>query len=490
MENVSDETIIWTANKENGLYRLVLSKDLKSVIKSKNYNGKFLPKGNNVYVDRVNGELIICSRQGLFYYDEIKDRLYRATKLERQLGGHGAYTYIKEDDQKDIWYVKNDMLKLSIYNSRKNAYDRSIEEYRLRNCLIPDFENITVVNEQLALVGTEDGFSLIKYKNHPQTYSNRLQIRKVYLVNGSEVLYGKSYSWAPSSIVIKYEDNSVGFKFSLTNYKSLTPSLFSCRLIGPTHTSWSPYSNIGFKEYSNLSEGNYIFQVRSFSDSNGKMLVDSISFVILPPWYRTWWAYTFYLLLILSAVWYVFYRFKSKMNEQEQVFKKETMLKDQRIDILEEEKLQAELKYKSDELIRSTLNVVRKNEILREIKKEAVNMSQAIKDKSPVELKRMAIRLISQIDNNIEHDNDLEKFQEAFDDVNKDFFKLLCDRYPDLSKKEKILCVYIKMDLLSKEIAPLLNVSVRGVEIGRYRLRKKLNLGERSNLTEFLQNLK
>ncbi len=44
-----------------------------------------------------------------------------------------------------------------------------------------------------------------------------------------------------------------------------------------------------------------------------------------------------------------------------------------------------------------------------------------------------------------------------------------------------------KLNLLSKEIAPLLNISLRGVEISRYRLRKKLGLEEGENLAEFLQ---
>ena len=56
-----------------------------------------------------------------------------------------------------------------------------------------------------------------------------------------------------------------------------------------------------------------------------------------------------------------------------------------------------------------------------------------------------------------------------------------------LNNKEKLLCAYLKMNLLSKEIAPLLNISLRGVEISRYRLRKKLGLEEGANLAEFLQ---
>jgi FixJ family two-component response regulator len=106
-----------------------------------------------------------------------------------------------------------------------------------------------------------------------------------------------------------------------------------------------------------------------------------------------------------------------------------------------------------------------------------------------VSVKRKVVRLINQIDTNIKHDGDLEAFQDSFDAVHHDFFQILNTRYPDLTNKDRVLCAYIKMNLLSKEIAPLLNISVRGVEIRRYRLRKKLGLDEKENLADFLQHL-
>ena len=125
--------------------------------------------------------------------------------------------------------------------------------------------------------------------------------------------------------------------------------------------------------------------------------------------------------------------------------------------------------------------------MLQEIKKEVLGISHAIKEDNLVSLRRKIFRLLGQIDTNIEHDNDLLSFQSSFDSVHHDFFKRLENAYPELSNKDKLLCAYIKMNLLSKEIAPLMNISLRGVEIGRYRLRKKLKLEEGTNLNEFLQ---
>ncbi len=178
-----------------------------------------------------------------------------------------------------------------------------------------------------------------------------------------------------------------------------------------------------------------------------------------------------------------------EMIRQQQEFCEQSALKDEKIDLLRDENLRLELQHKADELIRITLNIMRKNEVLQAIRKEAVGITGAVKEENLVAIRRKVGRLIGQIDSNLEHDNDLERFQTTFDSVHRDFFRTLDQRFPDLNKKDKMLCAYIRMDLLSKEIAPLLHVSVRGVEISRYRLRKKLKLDEKENLAEFLHRI-
>ena len=121
------------------------------------------------------------------------------------------------------------------------------------------------------------------------------------------------------------------------------------------------------------------------------------------------------------------------------------------------------------------------------IKKEVLGISHSINEANLVSLRRKTLRLLGQIETNIEHDDDLQAFQSTFDSVHHDFFRKLEEAYPGLNNKDKLLCAYIKMNLLSKEIAPLMNISLRGVEISRSRLRKKLGLGEGENLPEFLQ---
>lgn len=77
-------------------------------------------------------------------------------------------------------------------------------------------------------------------------------------------------------------------------------------------------------------------------------------------------------------------------------------------------------------------------------------------------------------------------FETNFNELHEDFFKDILKNYPKLTSKDLKLCSYLKMNLTSKEIAPLMGISVRGVEVHRYRLRKKMGLNKKENLTNFL----
>ena len=98
-------------------------------------------------------------------------------------------------------------------------------------------------------------------------------------------------------------------------------------------------------------------------------------------------------------------------------------------------------------------------------------------------------KLISMISENLERDDYWKKFEENFNDVHDSFFKKLTEKYPSISKTDRKLCVFLKMDLSTKEIAQLMNISYRGVEVARYRLRKKLDLDRNDNLVDFLRRL-
>ena len=94
--------------------------------------------------------------------------------------------------------------------------------------------------------------------------------------------------------------------------------------------------------------------------------------------------------------------------------------------------------------------------------------------------------IMNKINAAVKSKDEWKVFETNFNEVHEDFFKDILSEYPKLSGKDLKLCSYLKMNLSSKEIAPLMGISVRGVEVHRYRLRKKMALESDVNLTKFL----
>lgn len=492
---------LWVANKEDGVFRLKLSNDLLTVEERKSYNSKIFPKGYDACLAFLNNEIVIASHYGIWYYNHARDSLEKYGELENMLGGDAPYSYLRVDSFRNIWYVSEGALNMLYYDAAQKVYNRFDNTFFMKDFMIENFENVSLYNPEQAIIGTEEGFSLLKLeKLNPNCRPLSLQVRKVFLTEYRDsLIYGRSYQYNNSPIVIPYSHNSLRIQYSATNYDTSRPSLYSYKLQGfGQEDVWSDYGESNMKEFTGLREGKYVFSVKLMVREDQTPMVTSFSFEILPPWYRTWWSYMIYVSMVILIVFYIYYRIVAsrkrllmqqelELYRQQQEFKKESDLKDYKMNLLKEENLQSELRHKSEELIRTTLNIVRKNEMLMDIKKEVVGISHSISEENLVSLRRKTLRLLGKIETNIEHDDDLQAFQSTFDSVHHDFFKRLEEAYPELNNKEKMLCAYIKMNLLSKEIAPLLNISVRGVEISRYRLRKKLNLEERDNLAEFLQ---
>jgi DNA-binding CsgD family transcriptional regulator len=245
------------------------------------------------------------------------------------------------------------------------------------------------------------------------------------------------------------------------------PCLFSTArpaFRGGFSKQWSDWQTSAEKEFTNLPEGRYTFRVRS--DLNGAEA--TLSFRVAPPWYRSRLAYFLYGLLIISFLWMVERYNRRRLDRQRARLEAEK----------EREILVLEVENQSRELSNAAFNLIRKNEAMQALKDELLA--------SPPDSKTALHKIARRIDEHLESDHDWAVFEESFNRVHDDFFKRLLHEFPELTPGDLRLAAYLKMNLSSKEIAPLLNISIRGVENKRYRLRKKLGLPEDANLAEVI----
>src|SRR5690606_5056682 len=121
-------------------------------------------------------------------------------------------------------------------------------------------------------------------------------------------------------------------------------------------------------------------------------------------------------------------------------------------------------------------NLIKKNEFLTSIKDKLKGSKESMEVRS----------VIKTIDKDISEEDNWNFFKEAFNNADKDFFKKIKSKHPELTSNDLKLCAYLRLNLSSKEIAPLLNISVKSVEIKRYRLRKKMDLPREVNLSDYI----
>ena len=201
--------------------------------------------------------------------------------------------------------------------------------------------------------------------------------------------------------------------------------------------------------------------------------INELEFTIQRPWYLSLVAWICYGLLLAGLTWLSIKIFRIELNRHRQLIEYE----------VRKNKLENELDYKSYELMLTMRYLIRKTEILKELQLQIDSLKKD-SSKYPVKFVREMERIIR---NGL--DSQTEEWKNVMSNLKlsqEGFFRRLKENYPDLTPNDLRLCSYLRMNFTTKEIAHLLNISGRAVEIGRYRLRLKLHLDHHTNLTEFL----
>ncbi|MBC7846474.1 MAG: histidine kinase [Flavobacterium sp.] len=238
----------------------------------------------------------------------------------------------------------------------------------------------------------------------------------------------------------------------------------------------------------NLSSGLHSVVVYKHDGASHDEL-SSFDFKVAQPWYFSFLMILLYSILI-GTVFFLYYKWnklryiqKLKLQEEELKHQNEILemeLKaENELNIQEYEKhiLELELQTKSSEVAGKSLSIAKQSEMIDNIQQILDSEKDFNKLKSEI---KKAIKI------NEVNKHEWEIFETNLNQIHNEFIISLSKKFPNLTPKDIKLCVYLKMNLSSKEIAPMMNISFRGVELHRYRLRKKLNLSQEENLSKFL----
>jgi DNA-binding CsgD family transcriptional regulator len=501
---IDESNIVWTSHPYRGIYRL--DPETKKV---KNYSKEQgLPSPLNNFVFKVKGRIVIATEKGIYEYDAATDR-FKSSQAFKSVFGTRGIRYLNEDATGNIWFVEGKSLGVVDYSASPTI----INFPELNNRILSGFENVYPINAENIFVGSENGFYHINYAK----YKQNIQPLTVYIRNvrsGSDtdsLLFGgynnninNSYNQtATDALDLGYEFNSLHFEYSSPVFEEQSNVEYSYLLKG-FDKGWSEWSKKSEKDYTNLPARKYVFEVKA-RNHNKESGVTAYTFVINPPWYQTVWAYGLYS-LVFAGIFYLLYQMQERRhvlkqqkglqaqqqkNEEEQrqlAYQHQLELErsEKELANLRSEKLLAEVEFKTSELASSALNLVQQKEFLTKVKEELLRLQKSGTDTVEVKEIKKIQRMLTEEDKLNEQ---WQQFSIHFDKVHAGFLSLLKDRYPTINQQELKLCAYLIMNLSSKEIAQLMAISVRGVEVSRYRLRKKLQIPTEMNLFEFLFNI-
>lgn len=485
---------IWISHPYRGIYKILLnSSDEVKLYTEKNG----LPSALNNHVYTIRNRIVITTEKGLYEYHPASDAFRQASFNDPLFAGL-SLRYLKDDDRGNLWFVAGKKIGVA------NPSTQSVIFFpELQGKINSGFEHVFPLDSNNIFIGGDHGF----YHINPGKYFKSRSRPSVIIRNVTarfetdSILYGgfggykDNQSTKPVQLTSQW--NALHFEFC-SPFNSQSENLeYSYRLIG-FDEEWSRWTNKTEKDYTNIPSGNYAFEVKVRNNLLEESVAAAFEVEIRYPWYKTIWAILLYIMLIIFLLYYVFKqqekiiktRQEKRFEEERRKFDEQQRLQSMQYQLQLErsEKVLIQLKNEKleSELASSAMNLVQKTEFLHRIKDEMNKLKKAdTQNIDTGEIKKI-LRGIADEDR---LDEEWEQFSIHFNKVHNNFLLNLKNRFPDLKAHELKLCAYLRMNLSSKEIARLLSISVRGVEINRYRLRKKLQLKPREDLFEFLMNI-
>lgn len=501
---IDDRNTIWTSHPYRGIYKLSLNTP-----KAKLYTqAQGLPSALDNFIFKIRNRVVAATQKGIYEYNYNTDKFEPSAEFSAIFGNRGL-RYLKEDPAGNIWFVEGKSLGVVDFSSSKPVI---IYFPELTGRVLSGFENVYPVNEQNIFVGSENGFYHINYTKYKKNiHPLNVYIRKVKAIasNTDSLLFGgyfagvndNSKQTSASKPSLSYLWNSLHFEYASPIFEAQNNVTYSYYLVG-YDKDWSEWSKKTEKDYTNLSAGTYTFKLKARNHQNNESPVYTYTFAIDPPWYQTLWAEIIYLAAVAYLL-YTFYKYQERKHirdrEKELALQRHKNEEEQRemayrhqlqMEISEKElvklrndKLENEIEFKNSELATAAMTLVQKKEFILKVKEELQRLQKSGQERVETTEIKKVLRLLSE---EKKVNEEWEQFSAHFNRVHGDFLTTMKERYPAINQQELKLSAYLIMNLSSKEIAQLLAISVRGVEISRYRLRKKLQIPTEVNLFEFL----
>ncbi|CAA9201915.1 hypothetical protein FLA105534_03827 [Flavobacterium bizetiae] len=472
---------VYVSHEYKGIFRLKVDQTLSRT--SGFYTYKSPKKGKNASLVKFNNAIYYAYKDGIFKLNQ-NTKQFEKDNLLSSIFEKDEYTSGKliVDNSNKIWLFSKNYIHYFSASKLSNQLKQNVIPIpsSLTNSML-GFENITQISKSTYLIGTTDGYYTLNIED--LSFKN-------YTVFITDITINKQNENLKNVAIqdegeFKSNENNITLNYTVPEYNKYINSEYQYLLEG-FQNDWSEWSTKATVNFKNLAPGKYTFKVRVKYANTILQNTATYTFVVLKPWYLTNLAWFIYFLLMMVLAYFVNKAYRNYYHKQKEKLIEENNLlleikeleNEQQLMKLRNEQLSQDVDNKNRELAVSTMSLNSKNELLAFIKEDLKKTSQ--NDSTNIK------SVISTINKNITEEDSWNVFKEAFDNADKDFLKRIKQLHPLLTPNDLRLCAYLRLNLSSKEIAPLFNISVRSVEIKRYRLRKKMDLQHENGLVEYI----
>jgi len=476
---------VYISHEYKGVFKLHLDSSLRKSGKLKTYSSP--TKGKNASLAKFNGVIYYAYKDGVFRLNPVTSEFSKDIFLSKILNKE-EYTSGKliVDDSNKLWLFTKNYINYFSPGKLSTELKQNIIPIpaSLTNSML-GFENVTQISNSEYLIGTTDGYYTLNIEDlRFNNYNISITAISTNRLNETS---------RPISIAeegeLKYAENNISFSYTIPEYNKYINAEYQYLLEG-NQDNWSQWSPRATATFKNLPADSYTFKVRAKIGNSYSENSATYHFTILKPWYATNFALVLYLLICIVIAHFINKSYKNYYHKQKEKLIEENNLlleikeleNEQQLMKIRNEQLSMDVDSKNRELAVSTMSLIQKNEVLTLIKEDLKKTTDEGNNKS-------IKSVISTINKNINEEDTWNVFKEAFNNADKDFLKKIKNEHAALTPNDLRLCAYLRLNLSSKEIAPLLNISVRSVEIKRYRLRKKMDLPHEQGLVEYILSI-
>jgi len=493
-----DEKYLWF-KKDDLVYQMLISEDFKRFNSIKTYKNLSASDKGIGSIQHLNNNTYFQTNNHFYKYSKDQDLFYEDKNISNLFKNIPNIHSLSEDRYGNIWYFFNESIG-TLMRTKNGGFKNVIAPFsNLTGNLVFNYESVNTINYNNIFIGLTDGLAHYDSNLLYNSVTRSTAFIRTFSFPNDTLIIGNGNNKIEKT-EIPYGSNHVKFTFSSPTYENVENILFSYQLDG-FDEKWSNWSTTSTKEYTNLKEGNYTMKVRVKNSYGVQSKPAFVSFTINPPWYRHFIAYVFYLFIILAIVYFIRERTKIKIRknkyyetieqrrlylEKESKIRQEQYELEKEIEKLKNDKLQIKILAKDKELVTNSLQAVKKNKILNGIIHKLKDINVESLDEST---KFQFTKLIKSIVKEVNTDKSWKDLEKHIKNVHFEFLKRLKEKYPTISPRELDLSTYLLMNMSTKEIAEIMNISSGGVELARYRLRKKLGLNKKENLIGFLMSI-